>query len=133
MEASCHLILPIVSLNESRYIVTVGMIHNHTAPTKPPTPAEWDARFDSFPGGVFIREGLADLLAGRETTASLLVRIGRRRLLNIGLKVPEGSAHAEHRLYDLLARTDQDSAHSRYNALLQTLVSFLRAAECAAK
>ncbi|MEX2117165.1 MAG: hypothetical protein WEB37_09765 [Bacteroidota bacterium] len=36
----------------------------------------------------------------------------------------------EHLLYDLLHREDPDSAHSRYNALIRTLVSFERAAEC---
>jgi hypothetical protein len=38
--------------------------------------------------------------------------------------------HPERRLYDLLARDDADSAHSRYNALLRRLVSFEDAAEC---
>jgi len=31
----------------------------------------------------------------------------------------------------LLARENPDSAHSRYNALIRTLVSFERALECA--
>jgi hypothetical protein len=34
---------------------------------------------------------------------------------------------SEHRLYELLSRTDSDSAHSRYNALIRRLVSFERA------
>jgi len=38
----------------------------------------------------------------------------------------------EHRLDELLARADTDSAHSRYNALIRRLVSFERAAECVA-
>ena len=38
----------------------------------------------------------------------------------------------EHRLYGLLARTDPDSAHGRYNALVRRLVRFERAAECVA-
>jgi hypothetical protein len=38
--------------------------------------------------------------------------------------------HPEHRLYDLLAKDDSDSAHSRYNAYLRRLVSYERAAEC---
>ena len=37
----------------------------------------------------------------------------------------------EHRLYDILARDEPDSAHSRYNALIRRLVSFERALECA--
>jgi hypothetical protein len=39
-------------------------------------------------------------------------------------------SNPEHRLYDLLAQDDSDSAHSRYNALLRRLVSYERAAEC---
>jgi hypothetical protein len=41
-------------------------------------------------------------------------------------------ADPEHRLYALLAEDDSDSAHSRYNAMIRQLVSFERAAECAA-
>jgi hypothetical protein len=37
----------------------------------------------------------------------------------------------EHRLYECLAATESDSAHSRYNALIGRLVSFENAAECA--
>jgi hypothetical protein len=36
----------------------------------------------------------------------------------------------EHRLYERLAESDPDSAHSRYNALVRRLVSFESAAEC---
>jgi hypothetical protein len=36
----------------------------------------------------------------------------------------------EHRLYELLAREEPDSAHSRYNALIRRLVSLERALEC---
>jgi hypothetical protein len=37
----------------------------------------------------------------------------------------------EHCLYELLARSDSDTAHGRYNAPIRRLVSFERAAECA--
>jgi len=36
----------------------------------------------------------------------------------------------ERRLYEELARSDPDSAHSRYNALLRRLTSFESALEC---
>jgi hypothetical protein len=92
--------------------------------------------FDALPGGDFIRQGLDDLKAGRETDASLLVQIGAHRLRRLGIDIPTPTAPAqdslvEHRLYMRLAEKDQDGAHSRYNALLRTLVSFVRAAECA--
>lgn len=88
--------------------------------------------FERLPGGAVIRQGLADLEAGLETEPALLVLIGSPRLSNLGIRIPASSPpRVEHRLYDLLARTDPDSAHSRYNALIRLLVSFERAAECA--
>lgn len=89
----------------------------------------------ALPGGELIRQGLQDLAAGRESEAALLVLIGAPRLRRLGLALPDGIAGAgdpEHRLYRLLWRSDPDSAHSRYNALIRRLVRFERAAECAA-
>lgn len=84
-----------------------------------------------LPGDDLIQQGIADLRAGKESTAALLVCIGAPRLRRIGLELPNNlPPNPEHRLYDLLAESDQDSAHSRYNALLRKLVSFERAAEC---
>lgn len=45
---------------------------------------------------------------------------------------PTCSTPAAHRLYDLLASTDPNDAHGRYDALLRRIVSFARAAEHAA-
>jgi hypothetical protein len=92
-----------------------------------------------LPGADLVEQGLRDVAAGRESEAALLVLIGAPRLRRLGLVVsappPEWSAaphdpSPEHRLYALLARSDADSAHSRYNALIRTLVSFERAGEC---
>ncbi len=86
-----------------------------------------------LPGEDLIEAGLEDLRAGRETIAALLVAIGSPRLRRLGLALPEQlPPNPEHRLYDLLARDDQDSAHSRYNAFIRRLVSYERAAECVA-
>lgn len=88
--------------------------------------------FNALPGGELIRQGLQDLAAGRESAAALLVLIGAPRLRRLGLELSADMAPgAEHRLYQWLARTDPDAAHSRYNALLRRLVRFVRAAECA--
>jgi len=87
--------------------------------------------FDRLPGGPLIRQGLADLAAGRETDASLLVLVGAPRLTRLGISVPSPAPQVEHRLYERLSREGPDSAHSRYNALIRLLVSFERAAECA--
>ena len=82
-----------------------------------------------LPGGDLLESGLADLAAGRESIASLLVSIGAPRL-RLLLDLPSAPfSDPEHRLYALLAAEDSDSAHSRYNALVRRLVSFERAAE----
>ena len=84
------------------------------------------------PGEELIEEGISDLVAGRETIASLLVSIGAPRLRRIGLPIPETTfASPEHRLYLRLRATNPDASHSQYNALIRRLVSFERAAECA--
>lgn len=88
--------------------------------------------FDALPGGDLVRQGLSDLDRGLESVPALLVAIGAPRLRRIGLTVPDPTGDLpEHRLYRLLAETDPDSAHSRYNALIGRLVSFENAAECA--
>ena len=87
-----------------------------------------------LPGEDLIEAGVDDLRNGRETFAGLLVAIGSPRLRRLGLELPDHLPdNPEHRLYDLLSETDQDSAHSRYNALIRKLVSYERAAECVTK
>ncbi len=88
---------------------------------------------DALPGADLIRKGLADLDNGVESIEALLVLVGAPRLRELGLEVIDTlprTAYPEHRLYDLLAREDDDGVHSRYNALIRRLVSFERAAEC---
>jgi hypothetical protein len=83
-----------------------------------------------LPGADLVAAGIADLERGVESVEALLVSIGAPRLASVGLAVPEPFRNPEHRLYALLAAEDEDSAHSRYNALVRRLVSFERAAEC---
>lgn len=79
-----------------------------------------------------IRQGILDLAAGRDSIDALLVAIGAPRLRSLGVTLPPHAIpHPEHRLYELLAASDSDSAHSRYNALIRMLVSFERASACA--
>ena len=86
---------------------------------------------NGLPGAELIDVGLQDLREGRETVEALLVAIGAPRLKHLGLAVPDNlPLNPEHRLYDLLAQDDSDSAHSRYNALVRRLVSYEQAAEC---
>src|SRR5689334_22474974 len=89
-----------------------------------------DIFFESMPGGEIIRTGLVDLGRGVRSVPALLVLIGGSRLRNLGIPIPPGDGKPEHALYDILSQDDPDSAHSRYNALIRTLVSFERAAEC---
>jgi hypothetical protein len=86
-------------------------------------------KVNDLPGADLIETGLADLERGDETVAALLVAIGAPRLRRLGFPVPDIIADPEERLYRLLARTDDATAHSRYNALIRRLVSFERAAE----
>ena len=86
---------------------------------------------EALPGADLIEAGLNDLREGRETVAALLVAIGAPRLRRLGVELPDSlPENPEHRLYDLLARDDSDSAHSRYNAFIRRLVSYEQAAEC---
>ncbi|MGH2953745.1 MAG: hypothetical protein ACRDK9_06940, partial [Solirubrobacterales bacterium] len=87
-------------------------------------------RDPGLPGADLVSRGLSDLGAGRRSEEALLVSIGAPRLRALGLDVEAPVDQAEHRLYELLASRDPDSAHSRYNALIRRLVSFERAASC---
>ena len=88
------------------------------------------SRSADLPGGDLIEAGLDDLRQHRRSVAALLVSIGAPRLRQLGLRVPRTEADPERCLYELLARSDPDSAHGRYNALVRRLVSFERAAAC---
>jgi hypothetical protein len=84
----------------------------------------------AIPGGDLVAAGLGDLARGIHSVNGLLVAIGRPRLTALGFEVPRGPRNPEHLLYALLARDDEDSAHSRYNALIRRLVSFERSFSC---
>ena len=89
--------------------------------------------FDALPGGDLVRQGLADLRRGVESSPALLVQMFAPRLQRLALDVPDYDPSQElpgHRLYALLQRRHGDAAHSRYNALVRRLVSFARTAEC---
>ncbi len=77
-----------------------------------------------LPGGDIVDAGLADLAAGKRTAESLLVSLAEPRLRLEG--VPLGCVHSdpENGLYDLLAQSAGDLAHSRYGAYLRQVVSF---------
>jgi hypothetical protein len=90
-----------------------------------------------LPGAELLRDGLADLRAGRESEFALVVEIAAPRLRALGFDVPQHphdesfgeDGTPEHRLYSLLAQRPDGGAHSYYNALLARIASFARAAE----
>lgn len=84
-----------------------------------------------WPGAELVQAGLRDLASGTESVAALLVSIGAPRLIALGIPIVAPLPDPEHRLYALLAASDSDAAHSRYNALIRQLVSFERMAACA--
>jgi hypothetical protein len=82
-----------------------------------------------LPGEELVREGLADLQAGRWTVPACLVVIGLPRMRRAGLVRHEPAtvpADAELELYRML-RQAGGGAYSRYNSLLRRLVSFEQA------
>lgn len=85
-----------------------------------------------LPGCDLVRDGLADVRAGRDTIAAKLVMIGSPRLRDCGIAVhvsAKDALLADRNLYDQLALTHGKAAHSKYNALIRQLVSFERALE----
>ena len=88
--------------------------------------------FDSLPGGLVVGRGLDDIAAGVMTDEALLVMIGGPRLRRLGVTIPSsGLRDPEMQLYQRLAASGANSAHSRYNAMIRLLVSFERALQSA--
>jgi len=85
----------------------------------------------ALPGAELVARGIADLAQSVESVEALLASIGAPRLEDLGFRLATAIPEPEHKLYQLLAAEDADSAHSRYNALIRRLVRFERAAECA--
>lgn len=91
-------------------------------------------RFEGLPGAELVTLGLDELARGVRSAPALLVAVGAPRLRELGIDVPLlAPASPERALYELLAETEGDAAHSRYNALIRRLVSFERALACAGR
>ena len=84
-----------------------------------------------LPGGELIDAGLGDLAAGVTSVESLLVSLAAARLRREGVPVGAVEPDPEQRLYDLLARSEGELAHARYNALRSQVVSFANACRSA--
>lgn len=85
-----------------------------------------------LPFADIVQQGITDLRAGRLTAAAYIVAAARVPLREAGVRVPEPPAFEglpEHGLYTKLHETmDVFDAHSRYNAYMQGVVSFINAA-----
>jgi len=78
-----------------------------------------------LPGGELVDVGLADLAAGRETVASLVVSEAAPRLRREGVPVPRiAVSDAAARLYRALDREGSVLAHARFSAHLRQVASF---------
>jgi len=77
-----------------------------------------------LPGAALVDQGLADLAEGVTSREALLVSLAASRLRREGVPVGSVEAFPAERLYQMLAETEGDLAHSRYNALRRQLVSF---------
>lgn len=84
-----------------------------------------------LPGGELVDRGLADLAYDRATVPGLAVSLAAPRLRREGVPVGDVFEDPEHRLFDLLSRTEGELAHVRYNAYLRQLVSFADACRLA--
>ncbi len=88
--------------------------------------------FEDLPGGTIVSEGLADLAEGREDTVpALLVQVARTSLGRLGIPVPGRSPGIDPGLllYRAIGRDFPADAHSRTQAHLEQLSSFLSALE----
>ena len=83
-----------------------------------------------LPGSDLVAHGLEDLSQGRVSREALLLSRFATRLTEAGVPLPTPPLpKAELRLYELLAASEGNGAHSAYNALTRRIVSYLRAAE----
>lgn len=90
-----------------------------------------DRALERLPGAEIVLPGLADLQAGRMSTDALAVRSAAPRLQALGFETgePASGEPPAHQLYRQLHLELGDGAHSRYNAILNRVISFAQAAE----
>lgn len=84
-----------------------------------------------LPGADLVKQGLADLKAGRVSEFSLLLLTAGPSLRNVGLDIPELASERpfHHLLYERLEDRLGNDAHSYYNSLIRRIVSYTHALE----
>lgn len=90
-----------------------------------------DVELGGLPGSEIVLAGLDDLAAGRESANASAVAMASRRLTAAGIDVPSPPAGepAGHSLYRQLTESGERDPHSRYNAVVRRVLSFIRAVE----
>jgi len=92
---------------------------------------------DKLPIQKLIERGIKKLNRNsnsKECLETLLVSIGRPKLISLGFRIKRGIKNPEIKLYNYLTKVHSpDSAHSAYNAYIRRLVSFERAVQCVKK
>lgn len=94
-----------------------------------------DPELQDLPGSERVRQGLADLLAGKTTPEGLLLAAATTRLRDLGVMVPESAREIEepeialyHALGERLAGEDRDP-YACCNSWRDELASFVSALE----
>jgi hypothetical protein len=90
--------------------------------------------FSSLPGAEIVLAGIKDIEVGRRSVNAAAVRLASSRLRQLGLNAPvaDDETPAAHQLFHQLSEDLGDNAaHARYNAILERVASFARAAELA--
>lgn len=87
--------------------------------------------FSGLPGSELVLKGLNDVAAEIVSEETLLLQICAPRLRRLGIEFPiqKQPRPYEHRLYEFLEDHHGKRAYSRYNSLLQRIVSFSQALE----
>ena len=84
-------------------------------------------KYAHLPGGDILEKGLQDLRAQIRSKESLLVCIAAPRLISYGVAFPSrrmfNNVDLEHALYDLLCIDYGQHAYSRYNSMIEMIVS----------
>ena len=83
-----------------------------------------------LPGADIVQRGMADLDAGELSVDALLLCIHSENLRRLGLPIakPPTLDEPELRLYKLLCERNPDDAHAAYNAWVDRMDKFVRAA-----
>lgn len=98
-------------------------------------PLQIDTEIDDLPGAPRLRQGLADLQAGKRTAEALLLAIWTTRLRGLGIPVPLSAKEIEDPNLALYAALGErydgpaDDPYYQYNAWCREMNSFILALE----